>query len=150
MIQNLREQLSQRTSSDNNENYKIENANLRTALSELENINSHAIAERDELFKVSHEMKVEYEENISKLRAEIQYRIEECNKFGEEISNLRNKEHSYLQKIKELEGLTSRRVEDPSLRSKVAELEHLVATYTRQINEYKIETTNLQTEISQL
>jgi predicted nucleic acid-binding Zn-ribbon protein len=95
-------------------------------------------------------MKVEYEENISKLRAEIQYRIEECNKFGEEISNLRNKEHSYLQKIKELEGLASRRVEDPSLRSKVAELEHLVATYTRQINEYKIETTNLQTEISQL
>jgi regulator of replication initiation timing len=71
MIQNLREQLSQRISSDNNENYKIENANLRTALSELENINSHAIAERDELYKVFHVMKVEHEEKISKLRVEI-------------------------------------------------------------------------------
>lgn len=49
------------------------------------------------------------------------------------MSILRNKEQNYLNKIKELEGLASRRTEDPSLRARISELEQLITTYTRQI-----------------
>lgn len=58
----------------------------------------HTIAERDELFKVSHELKDQLDEQIFKfkelegqLRGELNYRLEENRRFGEELGHVKKR-----------------------------------------------------------
>lgn len=58
----------------------------------------HTIAERDELFKVSHELKDQLDEQIFKskelegqLRSELNYRLEENRRFGEELGQAKKR-----------------------------------------------------------
>lgn len=62
LIEKLELQLrdvSQSRQIDNSQNNRIEIINLKTAIQELKNINLHVIAQRDELFKICHELKAE-------------------------------------------------------------------------------------------
>ena len=67
----------------------------------------HAIAERDELFKMSHEFKADFDgamarrdEEERKVRSELQYRMDENRSLGEELGQLRKKEQSFIIQIK--------------------------------------------------
>ena len=111
------------------EQYKIEISNLKTVISELEGINMHTIAERDELFKMSHELQDKLEIERSRLAQTTTSVETEWRRRSElEVSALRDRAahlEGALEGAKaEVNGL---RIENTNLSACIEELERVRA-----------------------